>query len=564
MRPIRLLQTSGQGFLLTDAAAVFSGTQLDERMVVDHTDTVLDPKVCANGAWIDLPVPCKDWAGREIRQVWYPAFDNQRQGRIVTLCRMAIAGNRLLRIIQGFNEGLIPQEFLERGLMTYQMAAIQQLGGKNGVVGANIIAGRVRHSGRGVLVVNATHSPEWISIPLEMMTRMGLDSGDLAILGREPTVWGGSIEVVKVRHSRSNAVEVHPLLFKQLGADCDGDTVYVYAVPKDADCQAEAAKQLLGFAKGFAKWPSYMRLGNPSEEVDWENVQNDSKGRSVITGFSVSPDEIVAQGERLKHLCATTGKDVAAECLTVASGIQTERYKDYVEDQNDALVTMKLGMGPIGAAANKLRLLAGVDRRLLTSASYLSERLQQILLDTKHTIGVRDTYSIQDILAMLNRREPYSRMHLEDVLDELAKVGIERERVWPIMAYFWIIWPLTRAVRSLYPTMTSGRAQRIEGYIAEFEFTKNIGVVMRKILGSTQVIRKSNEQEIVEAFYRYALGLGDIVEAEYPLAMLASDRVIQDREASLRIAQRVFVRKEKDASGVTRLALEEAFHVRSR
>jgi hypothetical protein len=46
--------------------------------------------------------------------------------------------------------------------------------------------------------------------------------------------------------------------------------------------------------------------------------------------------------------------------------------------------------------------------------------------------------------------------------------------------------------------------------------------------------------------------------------MLASDRVIQDREASLRIAQRVFVRKEKDASGVTRLALEEAFHVRSR
>lgn len=564
MRPIRLLQMSAQGFFLTDAAAVFSGTQLDERSVVDPTDTVLDPLICARGGWIDLPFECQDYAGRTIKKVWYPAFRNEHEGRVITLNRMAIAGNRLLRIIQSFNEGLIPKEFVEKGVKSYQHQAISSLGGKNGVVNSNIIAGRVRHSGRAVLVVNATHPPEVVSLPDKMMDALKLENGDLVILGREPTIWGGSIEVVRARRGRSYCIEVHPLLFKQMGADCDGDTVYVYAVPDNADCQAEAEKQVLGFAEQFAKWPSYLRLNDPSDYVDWEQVHEDGKARTVITGFSVSPREIIEQRERLKRLCATTGKDVSAECLEIALGVDQAKYKTYVEDQNRALVTMKLGMGPIGAAANKLRLIAGVDRHLLESASYFSERLQQILLDTKHTVGRKETYSIDEILAMLNKAEQYKHMTLYDALEELGKVGIETERIWPIMSYIWIVWPLVHAIRKVFDGITPSRMKRMEFYARDFMENRDIGITMRKILMAGKSHKDVDEPTLVEAFYEFSMGIGKIFAFEYPVAMLTSDRVIQDRNMAAVTAMRVFALKEKDASGVTRLALEEALNVRSR
>lgn len=564
MRPIRLLQTSAQGFMLTDAAAVFAGTQLDERSIIDSTETVLDPNICRNGGWIDLPMPCPDYATRMIKRLWYPAFENQKQGRVITLNRMAIAGNRLLRIIQSFNEGLIPDDYVKRGVVSYQRQAILQLGGKSGIVNSNIIAGRVGFSGRGVLVVNATHSPEIVSLPVDMMDALRLENGDLVILGRQPTIWGGSIEVVRARPSRSYCIEVHPLLFKQLGADCDGDTVYVYAVPKNPDCQAEAAEQILGFTKTFAKWPSYLRLNDPSEYVDWDSVEEDSKARCTITGFSISPEDVVNQSESLKRLCKTTGKDVSGECLEIVKGIEVSRYKTYVEDQNTALVTMKLGMGPIGSAANKLRLVAGVDRCLLESASYLSERLQQILLDTKHTVGRRETYSIDDILAMLNKAEQYREMTLFDVIEELSRVGIDRDRVWPIMSYVWIVWPLTRAVRQVFSGISESRMKRMEFYVRDFIDTKNIDLTMKKILATGKIFKPVTEKELVAAFYENSVGISKICGLEFPMAVLASDRVMADVSKSIEIATRLFANKERDASGITRLALEEAMHVRSR
>ena len=71
------------------------------------------------------------------------------------------------------------------------------------------------------------------------------------------------------------------------------------------------------------------------DDVDWDDVERDSKARCLITGFSVSPEDVVVQGESLTRLCKTTGKDVSAECLEIVKGVDTVKAVVTWLDSND-------------------------------------------------------------------------------------------------------------------------------------------------------------------------------------------------------------------------------------
>lgn len=577
MRPIRMIADGPQGKIITDATAIFVGAVIDERQVVDIKDTVLDPEICKNGGWIDLPIECFDFSGALVKRLYYPAFDHQRQGRMINLNRMAMFANRLLRCIESFREGLATPKALAEMVLVYQLGAIRGLGGKNGVVNNNVVASRISHSGRAVVLINGDRAPEIVGIPKFIMRKMGLEDGDLVFVGREPTIWHGSIEVLRARGTNRVAIELHPLVFKQLGADCDGDTVYVYAIPKNAECQEEAAKQILGFTKGFAKWPAFMRMNHPDETVNWDTATEDSQERTKITGFSVTPREILKQGDRLKKLCSVMGKDVADECLKIAKGIDETELRKYVLDQNEALLHMKLWIGPIGSISNRLRVFAGTNAKLLASASYMSERLQQMLLDTKHHIGKKKGYGPTDVIEILNRNGRYNAIggqYLEDVVDELEKMGMNRKQVWPIMAHLWLVYPLTKAFDALYgkQVMESAssahmglfRLQRLQRQISDFFVRPNMKKQLEILARHCKAMGIAfNLQNLMEQYRINAVGLTQICANDFPHMMLMNDRVMQDPTMAFGVAKNIFVRGARDASGVTRVAIEEANNVQS-
>jgi hypothetical protein len=106
--------------------------------------------------------------------------------------------------------------------------------------------------------------------------------------------------------------------------------------------------------------------------------------------------------------------------------------------------------------------------------------------------------------------------------------------------------------------------KRIEVYIHDFIYSRNIQMVIRKVIITGGAHRKVSADELTKAFYEHSLGINKICEIEYPMTMLANDRIMADRSAAMGIAKRVFSDGQKDASGVTRLALEEAFGVHPR
>jgi len=566
MRPLRLIAHGPQGIALTDAAAVFVGAVVDETQVIDSRDTVLDSEICARGGWIDLPFPCTDFVGKRIERLYYPAFEHQRRGRLIHLNRMAVAANIMLRTLQSFQEGNSTEETVQKMVLSYQLCAVRMLGGKRGVVNSNMIASRVANSARGVLVVNADRHPEIVGIPSHIMRRIKLDDRDLVFVGREPTIWHGSIEVVRARSTNRNVIELHPLLFKQLGADCDGDTVYVYAVPKDPKCQEEAAEQVLGFTRQWGRWPAYMRLEDPSDYVDWEILEAENKRRTTVTGFSVTPREILEKSSRVSTLCERMGKDVADECIQIAKGIDEPTLKKYVNDQNTALLHMKIWMGPIGAVSNRLRVFAGMDKTLIASASHVSERLQQMLLDTKHHIGRREGYGVTHVLDILNRRGKFSTLspvYLEDVVDELTRLGMDREAIWPIMAYLWLVYPFTKTVEEVYKGNPSFRIRRMTTMVRSFLQTRDMKKTLNRVIeyGKVTTDKDVKIETLVEAHRKHALGISDICKYHYPLMQLMNDRVMQDRDAAFSVAKEIFIDSKSDMNGVTSLAMKEALDV---
>lgn len=575
MLPIRLITNGPQGTVLTDAAAIFVGAVIDERTVVNVKDTVLDPEICSRGSRIQLPFTCMDFMARPTDSLYYPAFDHQRRGRLIHLNRMAVTANMLLRTIQAFNEGSAAEQAVQKMVRNYQLSAIRQLGGKNGVVNSNLIASRVMRSARGVLLVNGDRNPEVVGVPSQVMRKLKLDNGDLIFVGREPTIWHGSIEVARAKTNNRYCIELHPLLFKQLGADCDGDTVYVYAVPKDAVCQEEAASQILGFTKQFATWPPYMRVTDEQAAVDWEKVQEEGRERCKVTGFSVTPREIMEKSDRVQKICRLMGKEVADECLEIATGIDEQKLRRYVKDQNDALLHMKVWMGPIGSMANKLRVFAGTEPMLLASASYVSERLQQMLLDTKHFIGRKEGYGPTDVMDILNRKGRFGAAgsaFLEDVVDEMAKMGMDREKIWPIMANLWLVHPMIKAFDHTYgPAITGStaghtrfRMNRMRQCILDFFQTRSMKTCLEHLERMMKTYKVPFDKvTLLENYGKFAMGLNDICKEDYPLLQLMTDQAMEDSEDAFNIAGHVIVNGVKDRGGVTRLAIEEALDVRS-
>lgn len=562
MRPLQVREQEG----LTTSV----GRIIDKGGLVYVEDTVLDDKLCEKGGFIDLPAAVRDLFGRDIQQVYFPAFKSQEMGRLVMLNPMAASANLLLRIIEDFKAQKVDIRVLSKMTCAYQAMAVRLLSGKNGLVNSHILSTRVTDSGRAVLLISADHSPEFVGIPDRIMNGLKIHVGDPIVVGRDPAIWDGSIEIGRARFSGSNCIELHPLLFKQLGADCDGDQVFVWKLPDSEPVQAEMEKGILSFTKVHAAWPTCLKTPeNMSDQVNWDKVFEEGLDRSKVTGFSVSPKEILEGGERLKTLCIIMDKDVAEECRQIALGLTPLQVKDHLLTQNATQLEMKVKLGPIGAASNRLKVLAGENPALQRSACYLSERLQQMLLSSKHVVGEakKQAYSVDDVLKILNRRDQWREARLQTILGQLEKMGMDREKAQPIIAYLWMGHPLQQAITELTaPFGARGKyvQQRMTLYVRTFCFDLS---VLEKVLVhfddyGKRFAKKLTRRDLFEAFQRHRKGLNEICQESFPVHEIASgNRPLSDQVA---LAARIALEGESDVSGIGAMSIRMArAHVQS-
>jgi hypothetical protein len=141
----------------------------------------------------------------------------------------------------------------------------------------------------------------------------------------------------------------------------------------------------------------------------------------------------MAEAERI------LGKKIRAECKRMAEGLTHEEWKQAVIQVNTGQVKMKVGMGPVGAAAMQIRVLAGDHVSEKRSASMISERLEQTLLDSKR---VKDekvaNYDHNTVLGLLNRRGPYAQMEAGPANTQLAAMlGLKPSQTRPMINRIW-------------------------------------------------------------------------------------------------------------------------------
>lgn len=417
-------------------------------------DTVLDPHVETNGGHIELPVRVLDYANRRIDSVFVPPFGAVREGNIIVLSRVQTAAQMLLIMIDQFKNGQAKEKQLQRSLTGYQLAIMRLIFGRSGFISEYLMCNRMQRSGRAVLLPKKGGNPFECTIPSWMAKKIGIREGQLVLVGRDPTIWDGSIEIFRARLVNEDVIRLHPFVFGQLNADCDGDQVWCLAIPKYL--QADMEVHLGGFMRRHATWPKPWNY--QGKEIQWETCEDELVERCRPDGFSVGPEDIMFETSVAEKGQEILDKEVLNECRKTALGLTFKEWQEIMLEVNESMLTMKVGMGPVGAGAMNLRILAQDSKLCVNSACAMAERLEQLLLDAKRAKNIDGpTYSADDALDILNKRNTFVGLEEPEAVTKLsAMLGLKPSVVRPMVKIIWREGTgLSALVRNAYPMFAS-------------------------------------------------------------------------------------------------------------
>lgn len=443
--------------LLTGEETTNISRIISVKQVIEFVNTILDPDIEKNGFELVLPEVIATKFG-EVKTIIVPPCPRSMTGDIITIDEIAMRANNVLRVIELYKAEEKTITSVAKSVNAYFNTVTAKIVGKEGIIGKDIIGRRVKMTGRAVIVPSTSKEPEIARLPFKMMNKLKIKDGDLIIIGRDPTIWDGSLDVFIAQGTHEDVIHLHPYCFSQLGADCDGDTVWVMAVPDTPECQAEARANVIGFCKKHTKVFKKINTAEEPAEIDWETSNFAEFFKT--SGFSISPKDILEMNERTDRFTKSTGKVVAKEALHIAKGLTLDEYKDYIETVNTAMLVQKIYLGPTGAASNKLKLIAGRYPFLLRSACYVSERAQQSLFEFKGKVkSDSNEFDIFEILQIINMTGAYKTTQQRSVgyvqvMERLGKNGFDVSKSHPIIAYIYAAYPLIHSVINIKGTIT--------------------------------------------------------------------------------------------------------------
>jgi hypothetical protein len=451
--------------------------------------TVLDKEFQENGGIINFsPHSITDNWGRTVTGITIPPLPvtYQMSKAVAVLHPIAVKANTVTRVLEAIHNNEQNISVLARAVRRYNIEISKTIFGKSGVFNKNILGPRIKRSFRAVIIPGIYdqdifgESYEWIGIPQRIFRSLKMSTGDTVIIGRDPTIWLGSLEILRAYETFHDAMEIHPLLLPQLAGDHDGDQCWGYYPDND-----DYAHAVADFLRKHTKWSKNFCEINPDTNVDWSDFRNDQENRLQVTGLSVSPLDILnntTDVQKIFSYCSggkrTRGKFDIDELLEACRQVPIDKWKDIAEMVNQAQLAMKVYMGPIGLVTLRLINIGHMNKELEPSAHYLGERCAQALLDSKHlTYEQLRHYEPAKIFEILNLKNSYIQT-ADDMYQALKPIINCDETALPILRCIAVdgrgLAKMSQQDYSLFEGITFTASSDKNGYMPKWILDSNI------------------------------------------------------------------------------------------
>lgn len=447
--------------------------------------TVLSKEFQENGGVIDFDgLQLYDNWGRVIQGITIPAIPvTYEMGRnsIAVLHPIAVRANLVARMLEEVHKKERKFASLQKAVNAFYLEICNTLFGKSGVFNRWILGPRLKNSFRAVVIPGKYdkdplgESYEWVGIPEKICRKVGISTGDIVIIGRDPTIWMGSVEFLYAYPVSHDSIEIHPLLLPQFAGDHDGDQLWGYK----PDPELLHPGIVADFTRKFATWSKNFNCDQETNDVQWRDFLSDERNRIQTNGLSVSPLEVIEGGESLDRVlgyCSfgkrNRGKvDSANELLEISQQVNIDEWKQKTQSINTAQLAMKIFMGPVGLLALRLIAIGHKTPKVRESANILAERCAQGLLDAKHlTYEQAKNFKPSDIFKILNLTIELNSA--KQMLIELQKIVPCDERVLPILEYILKdgrgVARMSQEDMPLFEGITSTASMDIKGYMPKF------------------------------------------------------------------------------------------------
>lgn len=522
-------------------------------------DTVLDLDIQKNGGAFELDIPVEDSYGRIINRVFLPPIKAMIEENCWILDDIQMRFNTVMKVHRDYREELCKKSRLQNCVRSYiDRGLADGLWGKEGAFMKICMSHRCPDSFRAVALPNADYAINEIGIPKAVMLVSERKHGDFALITRFPAIWSGSIEAMRCRASSNDCIEIHPLLHKQFNLDHDGDTLSGYWVPDEPDCIQEAEeKELEFFKQQIGSWPKELCMnGQEKCEYDTEDLDKlkaEAKQRLVPDGLSIDPVSLLNQEHDLDEL---TGKEYREDISAICRGIGFENFYERSIDINIKNLTMKMFLGPVGSVSNEVKLV-GVrgPKHVRESAMYISEALQQSLMDSKHEVGSANNMRFMKVKDAIRGVGP-SKTNVSKILECIAENGLDAYECAPFVIYMYVFKPLEAALVQV--CKTSDVSDETRKNVAQYymtllnqridhkEYSKMFKAFTRKVSEETNCSRTVFK----EVFKKKMKSLTEYVNCYFPVYRLTNkSSAFNDGQNINELFTRVIVNNENDIYG---------------
>lgn len=393
---------------------------------------------------------------RMVSNIYVPPVELtcEMEGEIAILHPIARRANTVLRVRDAVRADTQEVTALQKAVHRYYEEVCRTLFGKGGVYNRFILGPRMQRSFRAVIVPGRyKHDPfgdsyEWVGVPHKICRRLNVDEGDYVIIGRDPTIWSGSLEILKAYPVDHDSIEIHPLLLPQLGGDHDGDQVWGAALDIDMD---QEEYMPAGFTRRHATWNRNLTDQQEDNVPQWGkggwdivSFKKDEAARVKTTGLSVSPLDIVEQSPALERVLTYCGKGTRARGRAEYGELEEaidqppmDKWLEFTRMVNMAQLAMKVYMGPVGLLSLRLVVIGNNWSHLTQACDLLAERCSQSLLDAKH-LSYEDIGNFKParVFEVLNLQDDEVES-VEDMFNVLKGIVGCDERVMPILQFIW-------------------------------------------------------------------------------------------------------------------------------
>jgi hypothetical protein len=555
MKHIEIFTNSSRIDKTTDISKVIPFEFIDS-----SENTVLDLDIQQNGGEFKLYSPISDGYGREIQIVNLPPIKAMAKENSWILDNLQMRFNTLMKVHNDYLNNRCDFNRVKKAVTSYiEKGLANSIWGKRGFFRNICVAFRAPHSVRAVALPNADYGIDEIGIPRSVMNASGRKHGNYILITRFPAIWDGSIEVLKARTSNNDCIEIHPLLHSQFNLDHDGDTLTGYWIPNESNCIKEAEESLLQFFKGNPiNWPAELCMnGYPGDSYSTDNIDSlktETKQRLIPDGFSIDPKSLLTQEHNLDHIM---DKDYQEDIAAIAKDISRKNFYDRSIDINIKNLTMKMFMGPVGIISNDVKLV-GSDgpEHIKRSAMYISEAIQQSLMDSKHEVGSPNNMRFMKIRNAIAGTSPECYTDITRICKCIEENGLSLDKSTPFIIYAYILKPLKATLDTVYIKFNSSTHEiiKINSYYNTL-INQNIPLLeykemLRSIRNMVSDKTECSATVFQELFKSNVKSLNDYILDNFPVySLISKSSILDNRNKANDLCTRIFVNKESDIYG---------------